>query len=174
MNFWIRRRDHHPLRNASSLVICGILAGVVVAAASFPAVAMSGLAAKAGSEKFAQLPSELNTQASPQVSRIYASDGKTQIAVMYDEFRSDVPLADISPNMRAAIVAAEDHKFYQHNGVDLQGVARALVNNNKGGGRQGASTLTMQYVRMALAYSASNPQEVVDATKDTPERKVSE
>ena len=32
----------------------------------------------------------------------------------------------------------------------------------------------MQYVRMSLAYSASNPREVVDATKDTPERKVSE
>ncbi|HEU4346410.1 MAG TPA: transglycosylase domain-containing protein [Actinoplanes sp.] len=174
MSFWIRRRDHHPLQNASSLVICGILAGVVVAAASFPAVAMSGLAAKAGSERFGQLPSELETQTSPQVSRIYASDNKTQIAVMYDEFRSDVPLREISPNMREAIVAAEDHKFYEHNGVDIQGVARAFVNNNKGGDRQGASTLTMQYVRMSLAYTASSPREVVDATADTPERKISE
>ena len=35
--------------------------------------------------------------------------------------------------MQNAIVAAEDHKFFQHNGVDLKGVARAFVNNNKGG-----------------------------------------
>jgi membrane peptidoglycan carboxypeptidase len=174
VKLWMRRRDRHPLQNAGSLLICGVLAGVVVAAASFPAVAMSGLAAKAGSQRFGAMPSELRTQTSPQVTRIFASDGKTQIAVMYDEFRSDVPLADISEHMQNAIIAAEDHKFYQHNGVDVQGVARALVNNNKGGDRQGASTLTMQYVRMALAYSASNPQEVVDATKDTPERKVAE
>ena len=174
VKLWIRRRDHHPFRNATSLLVCGVLAGVVVAAASFPAVAMSGLAAKAGSEKFAEMPSELREQSSPQVTRIYASDGKTQIAVMYDEFRSDVPLKDISPNMREAIVAAEDHKFFEHNGVDVQGVARAFVNNNQGGAQQGASTLTMQYVRMSLAYSASSPQEVVDATADTPERKVAE
>jgi membrane peptidoglycan carboxypeptidase len=174
VKFWIRRRDRHPLTNVSSLLICGVLAGVVVAAASFPAVAMSGLAAKAGSERFGDLPGELKVQTSPQVSRIFASDGKTQLAVFYDEFRSDVPLKEISENVQNAIIAAEDHKFYQHNGVDLEGVARAFVNNNKGGDRQGASTLTMQYVRMALAYSASNPQEVVDATKDTPERKVSE
>src|SRR5688572_25516351 len=134
------RRERRLFRNAGSLVVSGVLAGIVVAAASFPAVAMSGLAAKAGSENFEKLPSELKQQSSPQVTRIFASDGKTQIAVMYDEFRSDVPLKDISPNMREAIVAAEDHKFFQHNGVDLQGVARAFVNNNKGGDRQGAST----------------------------------
>jgi len=155
-------------------MICGLLAGVVVAAASFPAVAMSGLAAKAGSETFADLPSELSQQTAPQVTRIFAADNKTQIAVMYDEFRSDVPLKDISINMQNAIVSAEDHQFYKHNGVDLKGVARALVNNKQGGSKQGASTLTMQYVRMTLAYSATTPQEAVDATKDTPERKLSE
>ncbi|MFC7531942.1 transglycosylase domain-containing protein [Actinoplanes sp. GCM10030250] len=151
-----------------------MIAGVVVAAAAFPAVAMSGLAAKAGSQELGELPAELVEQSSPQVSRIYASDGKTQIAVMYDEFRSDVPLSKVSQNMQDAIIAAEDHKFYEHNGVDLQGVARAFVNNNQGGARQGASTLTMQYVRMALAYSATDPQEVVNATRDTAERKVTE
>ncbi len=168
------RRDRRILRNASSLLVAGVLAGIVVSAASFPAVAMSGLAAKAGSQRFEQMPSELKEQSSPQVTRVFAADGKTQIAVMYDEFRSDVPLEKISKNMQNAIIAAEDHKFYEHNGVDIQGIARAFVNNNKGGSKQGASTLTMQYVRMSLAYSASNPQEVVDATKDTPERKLSE
>jgi membrane peptidoglycan carboxypeptidase len=171
----MRRRDHNIFANATSLVICGLLAGVVVAAAAFPAVAMSGLAAKAGGLTFAQLPSQLRDFSSPQITRIFASDNKTQIAVMYDEFRSDVPLKDISPNMQNAIIAAEDREFYHHNGVDLKGVARAFVNNNQGGGtKQGASTLTMQYVRMSLAYSATNPQEVVDATTDTPKRKITE
>jgi len=170
----MRRRDHNIFANATSLLICGLLAGVVVAAAAFPAVAMSGLAAKAGGQSFAQLPSELKEVSAPQMTRIFASDNKTQIAVMYDEFRADVPLKKININMQHAIVAAEDHEFYHHNGVDLKGVARAFVNNNSGKAQQGASTLTMQLVRMSLAYSATNPQEVVDATKDTPKRKVTE
>ncbi len=174
VTFWTRKRDRSLFANGGSLVICGLLAGVVVAAASFPAVAMSGLAAKAGSQGFAELPSELEQQSAPQVTRIFASDGKTQLAVMYDEFRSDVPLKEISVNMQHAIVAAEDHQFYEHNGVDLKGVARAFVNNKQGGSQQGASTLTMQYVRMSLAYSAKTPQQAIDATKDSPERKLTE
>ena len=170
----MRRRDHNIFANATSLLICGSLAGVVVAAAAFPAAAMSGLAAKAGGQTFAQLPSELKDFSSPQITRIYASDNKTQISQFYDEFRSDVPLKDMSPYMAKAIVAAEDREFYHHNGVDLKGVARAFVNNNNGKSKQGASTITMQYVRMSLAYSATNPQEVVDATQDTPKRKITE
>jgi membrane peptidoglycan carboxypeptidase len=170
----MRRRDHNIFANATSLLICGLLAGVVVAAAAFPAVAMSGLAAKAGGETFASLPSELRQATAPQITRIFASDNKTQISVFYDEFRSDVPLKDISKNMQSAIIAAEDHEFYQHNGVDLKGVARAIVSNKSGKSQQGASTLTMQLVRMTLAYSATSPQEVVDATKDTPKRKITE
>ncbi|MFI5894025.1 transglycosylase domain-containing protein [Actinoplanes sp. NPDC051513] len=154
--------------------MCGLLAGVVLAAASFPAVALSGLAAKAGAEGFSELPSEIKQQTSPQMSRIYASDGKTQIAVMYDEYRSDVPLKDIAVTMQNAIVAAEDHKFYQHHGVDFKGLARAFVNNQNGGDQQGASTLTMQVVRMSLTYSTTSASEVVAATAKTSERKVAE
>ena len=108
----MRRRDHNIFANATSLLICGLLAGVVVAAAAFPAVAMSGLAAKAGGQTFAQLPGQLRDFSSPQITRIFASDNKTQIAVMYDEFRSDVPLKDIAKTMQDAIIAAEDREFY--------------------------------------------------------------
>ncbi|MFF5076207.1 transglycosylase domain-containing protein [Actinoplanes sp. NPDC000266] len=170
----MRKRDHHPVANAATLLICGLLGGLVLAAAAFPAAAVSGLAAKAGEETFASLPSELRDFSSPQITRIYANDGKTAIAQFYDEFRSDVPIKDISKHMLDAIVAAEDRNFYHHHGVDLKGVARAAVSNSGGNSQQGASTLTMQYVRLSLAYSATSPQEVVDATKDTPKRKLTE
>ncbi|MEV8510075.1 transglycosylase domain-containing protein [Actinoplanes sp. NPDC051475] len=171
----MRVREHSIFTNAGTLLICGLLSGVVVAAAAFPAVAMSGLAAKAGGESFASLPGELKHATAPQVSRAVAADGKTQVAVFWDEFRSDVPLKDISKSMQDAIVAAEDHQFYEHNGVDLKGVARAFVSNSgSSNGRQGASTLTMQYVKMSLAYSATTPQEVVDATEDSAKRKLTE
>ncbi|WP_200210183.1 penicillin-binding protein [Micromonospora coerulea] len=170
----MRKRDHNVLTNAASLLICGLLAGVVVAAAAFPAVAMSGLAAKAGAETFGALPTELTVARSPQISYLLASDGKTPLATMYDENRKDVKLKDISPLMQKAIIAAEDHDFYKHNGVDLNGVARAFVNNQAGASRQGASTLTMQYVRLAISYSATHPADVVAATEDTSARKLRE
>ncbi|NJP34135.1 penicillin-binding protein [Micromonospora thermarum] len=171
----MRKRDHNVLTNAASLLICGLLAGVVVAAAAFPAVAMSGLAAKAGAETFGALPKELTVARAPQISYLLANDGRTPLATMFDENRRDVKLKDIAPVMRDAIIAAEDHDFYKHNGVDLNGVARAFVNNSSGTtDRQGASTLTMQYVRLAIAYSATHPADVVAATEDTSARKLRE
>src|SRR5690349_877427 len=170
----MRGRDHHFVTNVTSLLVCGLLAGIAVAAAAFPAVAMSGLAAKAGGEAFANLPSQLKQTSAPQLTRLFAADNKTTVAVFYDEFRSEVPLKNIAVTMQNAIVAAEDHQFYKHNGVDLKGSVRALVNNNQGGAKQGASTLTMQLVKMSLAYSATIPQDVIDATEDTPTRKVTE
>jgi membrane peptidoglycan carboxypeptidase len=171
----MRRRDHNVLTNAASLLICGLLAGLVVAAAAFPVVAMTGLAAKAGAETFDKLPSELTVKRAPQISYLYASDGKTVLATMYDENRRDVPLKDVSPLMVSAIIAAEDHNFYHHNGVDMKGVVRAFVANKSAGAtQQGASTLTMQYVRQAIAYSATHPQDVVAATEDTTARKLRE
>jgi membrane peptidoglycan carboxypeptidase len=172
---WMRRHDRSLLSNALSLLVCGLLAGVVVAAAAFPVVAMSGLVAKAGADSFDKLPTALTVQQSPQITYVYASDGKTQIATFYDENRRDVPLADVSLVMQQAMVAAEDTRFYEHHGVDIKGVARAFVANQQAGGTsQGASTLTMQYVREAISYSASSPQDVVDATSDTPGRKIRE
>ena len=171
----MRKRDHNLFTNAASLLVCGLLAGVVVAAAAFPAVAMSGLAAKAGAETFDKLPRELTLKQSPQMSYVYAADNKTLLATMYDENRRDVTkLADIGDLMRNAIIAAEDHDFYKHNGVDLNGVARAFVNNQSGAQRQGASTLTMQYVRLAISYSATSPKDIVAATEDTTARKLRE
>ncbi|WP_189170956.1 transglycosylase domain-containing protein [Pilimelia anulata] len=157
-----------------TLAVAGVLAGLVVAAAAFPGAAMSGLAAKAGAETFEKLPSELTVKQAPQISYVFANDGKTLLATMYDENRSDTKLANISPLMRQAIIAAEDHQFFEHNGVDPKGIARALVVNNKGEAQQGGSTLTMQYVRQAISYSAETPAEVVAATEDTPARKLRE
>ncbi|MGK5683241.1 penicillin-binding protein [Actinoplanes sp. URMC 104] len=175
MGSWVRRGDHNIFFNVFTLLLCGAVAGVVVAAAAFPVAAMSGLTAKAGGDAFASLPSELKAFSAPEITRVYASDNKTLLAQFYDEFRSDVPLKDISKPMRDAMVAAEDRDFYKHNGVDLKGVARAVVNNSgKSDAKQGASTITMQWVRMSLAYSATSPQEVVDATEDTNKRKITE
>jgi membrane peptidoglycan carboxypeptidase len=171
----MRKSDHSPLANLASLLICGVLAGVVVAAAAFPAAALTGLAGTAASDAFGQLPDELLVKQSPQISYLYASDDKTLLATMYDENRRDLPLTEIPPVMQSAILAAEDQKFMSHNGVDAMGFVRAFVANKSAGGvEQGASTLTMQYVRLTLSYSAEDPEQVLSATEKTNARKARE
>src|SRR6185503_1605659 len=97
------------------------------------------------------------------ISYVYANDSKTLLAMLYDENRRDVPLSSVATVMQQAIVASEDARFYEHHGVDIKGVARAFVANQQSNDTQGASTLTMQYVRLAISYSARTPQEVIDA-----------
>ena len=73
------------------------------------------------------------------------ADGKPWFRL--DEQRMDVPLADISPFLRNAVIAVEDHRFYRHVGIDPMGLARAVWTNVSTDETQGASTLTQQLAR---------------------------
>lgn len=65
-----------------------------------------------------------------------------------DEQRRDVPLARISPHLRHAVVAVEDHRFYRHPGIDPLALGRAIVRNVADAGVvEGGSTLTQQLAR---------------------------
>ena len=62
--------------------------------------------------------------------------------------RVNVPLSDIPLHVRRAFLATEDRRFYQHNGLDWRGVARATASNIRHAGvREGFSTITMQVAR---------------------------
>ncbi|MGH3736288.1 MAG: transglycosylase domain-containing protein [Micromonosporaceae bacterium] len=170
-----RTRDRGLIANLAMLLVWGLAAGVAVAAAAFPAVAVAGLGAKYSADSFEELPSELKLRPLAQRTDVYARDKKTLITSFYDENRRYVPLKTIAPVMVDAMVAAEDQRFYEHHGVDLKGILRAMVANHQAGEvEQGASTLTMQYVRQALVYSARTPAEVKRASEDTAARKLRE
>nr|AGS49278.1 multimodular transpeptidase-transglycosylase [uncultured bacterium esnapd1.2] len=156
------------------LPVCGALVGVLLAAMALPVVGGSGLAVKVGMESFAGIPVSITMTRAPQATTVYANDGRTLMARFADENRRDVRLADVAPIMRKAMVAAEDQNFYLHRGVDVRGVARAAAAGVAGQSQQGASTLTMQLVRMSLIYTAETPQQAVDAGVKTPTRKVRE
>ncbi len=157
------------------LLRAGLIAGVAVAALAYPLAAVAGLGAKAGADLLNGLPDELKVMPSAQTTYVYANDGKTLLTMFYEEHRKPTPLAAMSPYVKQAIVASEDSRFYDHNGVDMKGIARAFVANQRSGAvSQGASTLTMQYVRMALRDGAQTPQEALEATEQTPARKVRE
>ena len=75
----------------------------------------------------------------------YGADGKPWFPL--DEHRRDVPLAQMSPHLRAAVIAVEDHRFFRHPGIDPLGVARAAQRNLMRSSVEGGSTLTQQLAR---------------------------
>ncbi|GAB3512840.1 transglycosylase domain-containing protein [Phytohabitans suffuscus] len=159
-----------------TLVVSSLIAGVALAVAGFPASAVVALTVKSASDAYLDMPSELEMPQPAQRSYLYANDAKSLIATFYDVNRQDVPLDRVAPAVRDAIVAAEDARFFEHGGVDVRSVIRAFVANSSGGEvEQGASTLTMQYVRNVLKTNPNlSPQQRLDSTDDTARRKVQE
>jgi penicillin-binding protein 1A len=79
--------------------------------------------------------------------RIYTADN-VLIGEFGEEHRDFVPIAQIPPMMKNAVLAIEDARFYQHKGIDWRGAARAVGSNVRHGfGQGGASTITMQVAR---------------------------
>jgi membrane peptidoglycan carboxypeptidase len=157
------------------LVRTGLIMGLVVSALAFPLAAVVGLGVKASVDQIDIQAQRLPDVPPAQTSRVYASDGSTLISQFYEENRLYTPLSRISPTVTQAIVAAEDARFYEHRGVDAKGIARAFVANRRSGQiSQGASTLTMQYVRNVLRDAARTPQELQAATEQTGIRKLRE
>ena len=95
------------------------------------------------------LPSlETLTDYSPKIPlRVYSTEG-VLIGEFGEEHRALIKIDEVPSLMKKAILAAEDDHFYEHGGVDYLGVLRAAYYNvTSRGGRQGASTITMQVAR---------------------------
>ena len=121
-----------PLAIVAGVVAAGLLVGGLVIALAYP-----------------NLPSlQALTEYQPKVPlRVYTAEG-VLIGEFGEERRAVVAIAEVPPQLKAAILAAEDERFYQHAGIDYIGVMRAAYTNLVAGGRrQGASTITMQVAR---------------------------
>lgn len=88
----------------------------------------------------------------PERSTFYASDGRTVLAQVFQDFnREVVHLDEVSETARTAVLAAEDDGFYEHGALDLQSVLRAIFANVAAGDVvQGGSTITQQLVKNAV------------------------
>jgi 1A family penicillin-binding protein len=90
----------------------------------------------------------LQTYSPTETTHIYDINGKP-LASIHDEANRDVvPLDQISPNLKRAVLAIEDSNFFTHKGINPGGIARAfMVNLEKGRTVEGGSTMTMQLVK---------------------------
>ncbi len=132
-----------------------------------PAVALSGATATSSISFFDELPDEMTVGTPALSSRILASDGSL-LATFYDQNRTEVPLDQISPFMKNAVIAVEDARYYEHGGIDTRGLARAVASMAKGGSRQGASTITQQYVNNVIiqTYAANGEDDKIKLGAD--------
>lgn len=152
--------------------------GVVTSIFFMPAVFAANNAAKAVIPSLAVEGIDFDVTSLPQRSTMYFNDGKTAFAEFYTQNREVVPLKKISKAMQQAVVAREDKRFFEHTGVDVQGVFRAFFQTYvRGGDQQGGSTLTQQYVKNVLSTQAREDDDPIaeyHATEDTVARKLRE
>jgi penicillin-binding protein 1A len=136
-----RRRKHaHPVRRAflltGALVVSGVFAAVVVFALWVVSTANS-----------APNINLLSPRVPGQTSEIMASNNQSLGDIASQVLRTKLTEAQQPLLLRRATVAIEDRRFYQHGGVDYEGLLRAAIRDVlHGGGIQGGSTLTMQLV----------------------------
>ncbi|MDY5585522.1 MAG: transglycosylase domain-containing protein [Arcanobacterium sp.] len=149
--------------------------GLVMAAAAVPFAASSGKASNAVVELFDDLPTDVDFTVPSEQSILRAADG-TVLAQFYSENRIVVSSEKISQYLKDAAVAIEDERFYEHNGIDVQGIAGAAL-NILSGGFAGGSTITQQYVKNALIEEgriAGDDAAIEAATANTIGRKLNE
>jgi penicillin-binding protein 1A len=128
-----------------SKVTGGTLLGITMLASSAIAGGLVGLAIS-----FRNLPDVrvLRTYAPSETTHIYDVKGKLLASLHGEANREVLPLDEISPNLKRAVIAVEDSSFFQHQGINLISVGRAMrANMAEGQTVEGSSTLTMQLVK---------------------------
>ena len=89
-------------------------------------------------------------------SEVFDDNGEPIGTLTSDQNKILLSSGQISPNVKNAVVSIEDARFYEHNGVDFQGIGRALVKDILSqSAAQGASTITEQFVKNALEAEGS-------------------
>ncbi|PRY67229.1 membrane peptidoglycan carboxypeptidase [Glaciihabitans tibetensis] len=136
-----------------------VIAGLLIAALVTPAITVVGATVESTAGIFDSLPESIEIDRQREQNRIYATqDGApVQIATTFDQNRESVAWDQVSEFAKIAAISGEDQRYYEHGGIDLQGIARAAVTNIAGGGiEEGASTITQQYVKNTFIQEALN------------------
>jgi membrane peptidoglycan carboxypeptidase len=136
-----------PVKLARFLVTFALIValGAAALAASVALIVPAAQTLTAAVSPIASLQRTLTTPA--QRSYVYDRNGKL-MTTLFDVDRAPVKLSAVPKQLQEAVIAIEDRKFYQHNGVDLAGMFRAFTRDvDSGRLEQGASTITQQLVK---------------------------
>lgn len=98
---------------------------------------------------FSEIPpvTELKQYKPNLITRVFSAEGEL-IGEYYTERRIAVPIDKVPPLLIKAFIAAEDARFFEHHGMDIRGILRAMIKNVLAGGYvQGGSTITQQVAR---------------------------
>lgn len=158
------------------LLTAVLLIAVLTVVAALPVVGATTLITRTASETVNSDFRDIDENRSlPLVSTVTDRDGNV-LARLYDQRRYQLPSDKISRNVKDAVVAIEDRRFYDHDGVDVRGTLRALLANlTSGGVEQGASTLDQQYIKnYLLLIEATDDAERDAATETSAGRKLRE
>jgi penicillin-binding protein 1A len=143
------RRPRRRIRKLRLLALVGVLGVLALTAFSFGVVL-------AVSKQLTGLDPFKQTSRQQVDGYVYAGDGHTILAVLRgSQSRVLVQGSEISPWVKQAIVAAEDKRFFEHRGIDIRGMGRALVADvEHKSAVQGGSTITQQFVKNQLTGNA--------------------
>ncbi len=156
------------------IIAMSVLSGVLIAGLALPWVGLLSKGAENSAEAIEDFPKKLTFQPLNERTRVLAADG-SPLATFYDENRAYVPLSRISTEMKQAIIAIEDSRFYAHGALDVQGTLRALlVNQASSATIQGGSSITQQLVKLTLLENADTPKERREAQARSYSRKFEE
>ncbi len=149
-----RRKPHNPLWHKVALPVA-VLAGLILVAGGF------GVAWAISIYDSAPQLDELKPVKRGSSSSIYAADGSLIGFIRSNNIRQPVKADELPATLKEATVAIEDKNFYKHGAIDYEGVARAVWEDLKAGGKpvQGASTITQQLVRNLYIQ---NPEETIE------------
>jgi penicillin-binding protein 1A len=142
MTYRERRRHRRGRKRSKFLLALAVLA--ICVAIAMLALAGYVLTVAASAPPLSSLkPIDQGTS-----SAVYAMDGSRLGFIQSDEIRTPISLTRIPESMQAATIAIEDQRFYEHGGVDYEGILRAAIKNLEAGKAvEGGSTITQQLVR---------------------------
>ncbi len=163
------------LTSLGKLLLALVAAGLTIALCLAPVAGLGGMAIARTDETMRSNLSDLTGGDVPGVTTVTDVNG-TPMAWIYKQRRYEVASGDIAQSVKDALVSTEDRRFYEHEGVDMQGFTRAIVTNLLAGGvEQGASTINQQYVKNYLwLVDSENDDEARAATEQSIPRKLRE
>ena len=137
------RRRHRRGRKRSKILLAFAVLGICMAIAGLSVAGYVFSVAASAPPLSSLKPIEQGTS-----SAVYAIDGSRLGFIQSDEIRTPIPLTRIPQTMQTATIAIEDQRFYEHGGIDYEGILRAAIKNLEAGKAvEGGSTITQQLVR---------------------------